>query len=450
MSSKISSQKIWIIILFSLILVSIVPFFSSNASIVLLWLVFLWTFLLAFLFPKIGIFLIIFIRPILDIFGSEDILNITGVGLNTASLFALATITYSVWIIIWKKSTKTPPLSLPWLIFLGAAFFSSFISLSLKISISEFLRLLSIFALFFIAYNTINKHNYAQFIKTVILSALIPSGFAVYQFITKTGITLPFEGIYNRIYGTFAHPNLFAYYLVLAIGLSVFILLSNKRKEMNNYFFAIPLVFFLVMLTLTYTRGAWLAIVLMFSIIGVLRFRSLLIAFLVFIIAFYIFVPVVQNRVNDLFNSSPDSSISWRKTLWKDALGYYQEKPITGFGTGLAQTLILSKRGEEMGSPDPHNDYLKIALENGILGLASYLLLIISLLITLLEHFKKNTHSAVVNISLLLLAISASLFVMSLADNILRNTALMWAYWSILGGFFAVSPATKKFRKENI
>ncbi|MDP3956606.1 MAG: O-antigen ligase family protein, partial [bacterium] len=125
--------------------------------------------------------------------------------------------------------------------------------------------------------------------------------------------------------------------------------------------------------------------------------------------------------------------------LWNDAKEYIKEKPWFGYGAGVASNLILDKRGEKFGSSDPHNDYLKIAIENGLAGLLAYVSLIVGLFINLIKKYSVATGRTQIQTLILAgLGLSIAFYVMSAVDNILRNTALMWSFWALIGAIFAV------------
>jgi O-antigen ligase len=333
---------------------------------------------------------------------------------------------------------KTLPLKIPLLLFILLTLFSIFYSAHTTMSIADWLRILSIFSLYVLSFILIkNRQNFKKIIYTIILSAIIPGSIAFYQFINQSGMTIIDEGITNRIFGTFAHPNLLAYYLTIPLALLIFLTLERKADEKLNIFTLLVSLPIFILLLLTYTRGAWIVFLLIILILGALKYKKFLIGVLLGLILLYLTVSPLQNRVNDLFKYKPGSSVQWRLTLWRDSLGYSQEKLIGGYGIGTANAIILEKRGKELGSPDPHNDYLKILIENGVLGLISYLFLIISLLTTLIVRFIKSTSASDKNLYLLFIGITLALYSMSLVDNILRNTALQWILWILLGGLFA-------------
>jgi len=401
-------------------------------------------FAIAIIKPMQGLFLLIIARPCLDVLTDKAIISTDNFSLNIASIIAVLTILFSIIILIINFSKiKTLPLKYNWIIFIIIAVVSIFFSYSAYLSLAESLRLLSILAVYALAYLLINSsQDLKSLIKVIIVSAIIPSLFALWQFYTDTGLSIPFEGIYNRIYGTFAHPNLFAYYLLLPIALSLYLFLNGNKKQINNILYFLSAIFFIIFLALTFTRGAWLSFLIILTIVGILRYRALLIATLICLALAYLLIEPLNYRINDLVANRSDSSIQWRISLWSDAKEYVKNQPLLGYGAGVASNLILDKRGEQFGSPDPHNDYLKIAIENGLVGLLVYFSLIIGLFIKLIKKYFSTDQAQLKTLILSAIGLSIAFYSMSAADNILRNTALMWSFWALIGAIFAIKNKT--------
>lgn len=433
-------DKIIILSVATVLLLFILPFLQLKAIFILLLVILYYLTIIIFLMPELGIFLLILIRPSLDIFTNESIISLNNFNLNFSSLLAIITLVLAFYVFIKKiNQVKKIPLVKSISVFLSIALLSIFFSIDKLASLTEWVRLLSIFSLYFLGFLFINSLNdLKKLLKVIILSAIIPALLAAYQYFTASGMSLPFEGIYNRIYGTFAHPNLFAYYLIIPIALLLYLFLTGDKKKVENIFLILPLLIFILLLTLTFTRGAWLALIIFIFIIGLVKYRKLLImAFLIIILSYFAIIPI-KNRVNNLI-ANPYSSITWRLGLWSDSLNFIKEKPILGQGTGTAKDYILDKRGAQFGSSDPHNDYLKIALENGALGLLAYLFLIASLLYNLIKTYFSASQLELKIFVLFLFALSITFYIMSFADNILRNTALEWVFWSLIGAGFALT-----------
>lgn len=416
-------------------------FFISNPLIVFLFFTGALLTFFILLNPFLGMLLLIIIRPTLDIFTDKSIFSIGSFSLNTASALAVLSIFFTlIMLSINFKKTSRIPLKIPISIFILITFISIFVSQNPATSAAEWLRLLSIFSIYFLGFTlTKSKDDFKKIIYAIIISTIIPGIIAFYQFFTQTGMTIIDENISNRIFGTFAHPNLLAYYLTIPIVFLIFLILNSKDKtNPSNKVYYLFLVPNLILLALTYTRGAWMVFLAVIFILGIFKFRKFLIITLLGLILAYFVFPPLNTRVNNLFEYDPYSSISWRINLWTDSLKYSQAEIISGYGLGTASEVILENRGERFGSSDPHNDYLKILLENGLLGLFSYLLIIIALLLRLLLSYKNSSDIFIKNFFLLFLGITLALYVISFADNVLRNTALQWIFWITLGGLFSI------------
>lgn len=408
----------------------------------LIFLIFVASLLVIFIFiqPLNGLLFLIILRPTLDIFTHNPIVSLGNYSLNIASLLALLVIFLSLAITFKNPARlKKVPLKFAWILFISLTFISIFYSVDSALSFAEWLRLWSIFSLYLLSFSlTDSPPKLKKLIYAIIFSVFIPGILAFYQFFSHTGMTIIDEDISNRIFGTFAHPNLLAYYLTAPLALLIFLILNKEKYQLRNLFLYLTFLFSFVLLLLTYTRGAWVVFLLTILTLGVLRYKKFLLGFLLGLILIYFLIPPLNTRVNNLFQYNPYSSIQWRLNLWKDSLKYSQERIWFGYGLGTAHKVILDKRGEKFGSADPHNDYLKILIENGIWGLLSYLLLIFSLIFNLIWSYVKSPNHINRGLWLLLLGISLSLYFMSFADNVLRNTALQWIFWILLGASFSL------------
>jgi O-antigen ligase len=85
---------------------------------------------------------------------------------------------------------------------------------------------------------------------------------------------------------------------------------------------------------------------------------------------------VSENKINKVLNEDI------RVTIWKSAWEVIKKNPVTGVGTGNASTELKNefiKKGYTEGlydSLNAHNQFLEIQLENGIIGLVVFLVLL--------------------------------------------------------------------------
>ncbi|MFA5163316.1 MAG: O-antigen ligase family protein [Patescibacteria group bacterium] len=395
---------------------------------------------LSFFAPRAGFFLFIFLRPILDFSTSYKLINFSSWSLNLASLYSLIFIIFALYLYLGGHFSFSKLGGKKVLFFWSAFIFWSLASLLWSFapssSLVELARLASFLAAFILGLGLIrNNQDLTDLIKVIIFSAFIPVAVALWQLASYSGLI---EGNQNRLFGTFAHPNMLAFFLTLIITLAVFIGLNLKKDRVEMYWYWLLALIFTITLFFTYTRGAYLVLLAIVFIVGALKFRKFLFVALAFIFLLYLSSNTISGRFNSIFQSDPYGSISWRISLWRDELSYIKREPLLGYGSGLASTVIAQNRDWRLGSNEPHNDFLRVAIDSGLIGLSLYLLLIISLLWQLKDNYFRTSAPRLKMINLFVLALGLALYALSFGDNILNDSALQWSWWALLGGLIAV------------
>ena len=391
--------------------------------------------------PKAGLLLFIFLRPTFDFLYQYRLT--TSSSFNFTSLYALLTIAFCL-LIIWENRQRLPKIKSWWawmiMLLIGAA--SLYYTISLSLTIDEFFRLTSIVLLFTSAYLLFaDTKGLTNLIRTIIFSSVIPAAIAFWQLANDTGMM---DAGQNRVFGTFAHPNMLAYFLVLPITLATFAALNLGKNRVESYGYAISSAVLVVVLAFTYTRGAYVALAIMLLIIGLVRFRAFLLVATAFGLIIYLALPQINARVNSLLAFDPYGSMGWRVSLWTDGFSYFQQKPLLGNGLGTGPMVIADNRDFSLGATEPHNDYLRIGLENGVVGVVAYLGIIFTALLDLYYGFKNQKKPRLKMLTLFAIACFISLAIMSFGDNILSDTALQWPLWALLGSIIANNFQAKK------
>ena len=384
------------------------------------------------------------LRPSLDILGQKEFsIYYTLPSFNLNSIIGGIVFIISLFFILKNlKFISSTPLFYPISAFLGLIFLSIFYSIDQTTSTREFIRLSSIFFLYFLAYKLVkNQKDWFLLLKIILISYVPPAIFAIIQLIGGFGLPDDFGG-FNRIYGTFAHPNLFAFYTFFILGLILTLILAKStflgteslKKESLKKYLQIAAIILTFLLLATYTRSALACLMIFVLIFGIFKYRKLLLSALLFFALLYFFSDIFQQRLWELISLNPYGSIIWRFRLWQDIIPISLWQPWLGYGSGTFSHLVEYYRGFQWGSLEAHNDYLKIFVENGILGLAVYLWLIIALLFNLLKKFVKSVGKEKI-MALGIFTICLTLFTAGLFDNILRTTALQWNLWILLGAW---------------
>ncbi|MBS1857054.1 MAG: O-antigen ligase family protein [Acidobacteria bacterium] len=125
----------------------------------------------------------------------------------------------------------------------------------------------------------------------------------------------------------------------------------------------------------SFSRGGYVAFLVGWVFVGVLRYRVLLVVFAVLATCWASIVPnAVRERVLMTYDPNQgelDHSAELRLELWDDALNLVRDNP--AFGSGF-NTYAYMKR--LYGYGDTHNIYLKVLVETGVAGLAIFLWLL--------------------------------------------------------------------------
>ena len=390
---------------------------------------------------------LVLLRPSLDLLSQKEFRIHSSLPYLNLNIIIGGLVFLVCLIFIFKnfKSIKSIPLFYPILCFLGLSLISIFYSIDALGSIREFIRLTSIFFLYFLAYKLIeNRKDWLLLLKIILISYILPGIFAFVQLIGGFGLPDDFGG-FNRIYGTFSCPSLFAFYTFFILGIVLSLLLSFSETKKDdivswknfNFHIWIAAAFLVLLLFATYSRSALACLFIFILFFGILKYRKLLLAGLFFFLIIYFFSDIFQQRLWELITLDPYGSMVWRFRLWQDILPVSLWQPWFGYGLDTFTNLAEFYRGFNWGSLDAHNDYLKIFVENGILGLMAYFWLIVALLLKLFKIFRKSINQEKV-LGLGILVICLSLFIASFFDNILRTTALQWNFWILLAGWIKI------------
>jgi O-antigen ligase len=395
---------------------------------------------------KWGIFLILFIRPLMDKFGEQFTINLTeNIKFNTAAVFGMLVIVLlSVFLFKNKGELKDVLLKKYWFIFLLMASASIFISIEKVSSIYEILRILSIFLFFASACIFVKTEKSPEVIlNAIIFSALIPFISATYQLITKTGLGGT-EGLESRLFGTFSHPNPFASFVVIVLAVAIYLIFQEK-DFWRKWLLGIFIVWGILILEQTYARGAWLAFLIFLTIVTLKKSPKILLGIILFSLALFFFSETAHDRIEDIYNPPADSSIRWRFAQWEKMYGVFLEKPLTGFGIGTEIIVHEKEFGFNSGNQYTHNDLLRIALETGIFGFLAYFVLLFATLVQLIILYRKEKNPLFKDFGLFVLALFIALLSFSQTNNTLRETVTQWTLWVLI----AVSLATHQLSEKN-
>ena len=198
-----------------------------------------------------------------------------------------------------------------------------------------------------------------------------------------------------RAIGLFPDPHMLAFYLGLILPIVLVSAIFNKSKKFKFILFLI-FCFLSLVLALTFSRGAYLGVLISLAVVLLLGWRYLaapdkkfLARFLLLVGVFLIiFGSPIMGRFISSFDLSEGSNLG-RLAIWQSALKIWQEQPILGVGLGNYPLAI--DFSENYRNPmTSHNLYLDILVELGIFGLLAWLVIFFGAFKNLAGRIKDN------------------------------------------------------------
>ncbi|MFH8794001.1 O-antigen ligase family protein [Streptomyces sp. NPDC017941] len=224
--------------------------------------------------------------------------------------------------------------------------------------------------------------------------ALFQGTLGVHQNLTGTGASYTGEDI--RAVGTFGPTDVMGMATVVSYGLVAALALAFRPHAPRQRAAALTCAGLLtVPLALSFSRGAWIATAAAVGVVLLLAgvryaLRTALVAAaaaVVLVAGFGMGSQLLQDRLSSItqVTDAPDQSVTDRYAMWGASVDMWRERPVTGVGLkGFPEhrdghaSLALSSGSDTAGAGSefrrqpllsPHNMYLLILSEQGLLGL---------------------------------------------------------------------------------
>ncbi|MEU8868225.1 O-antigen ligase family protein [Streptomyces umbrinus] len=224
--------------------------------------------------------------------------------------------------------------------------------------------------------------------------ALWQGAIGVHQYVTGTGASYMGEEI--RAVGTFGAADVMGMATVVSFGVVCSLGLAlGAGPGRQRTVAALCALVLLLPLALSFSRGAWIATAVtcgvQLTLAGMRRavkvFAAVAAASVVLVGGLGVGTAMLQERISSITQvaDAPDQSVTDRYTMWAAAVDMWRDQPLTGIGLkgfpdhrdGNA-SLALSSGSDTEGAGagfkrqpllSPHNMYLLILSEQGLLGL---------------------------------------------------------------------------------
>lgn len=265
-----------------------------------------------------------------------------------------------------------------------------------------------------------------------------------------------------------AYGAILSFFIPVVFGF----LFDKGYLKSTKFFIGLSLVILLTGLILSYSRAAWLSllIAIVFALILIFRIkvRWLLLGVLAIVALFFvykseIFWKLEKNKqdsstniaehVQSISNISTDASNLERINRWNSAFRLFKEHPFWGIGPGTYQFLyapyqhsnektIISTNAGDRGNA--HSEYIGPLTEQGVVGLISILSVFISILYTGIKVYKRSKDKNVKLLSLVFLSGMITYMIHGFLNNFLDTDKASVPFW----GFAAVIVALDLYHRN--
>ena len=302
--------------------------------------------------------------------------------------------------------------------------------------------------------------------RTYVWVYVIPFLFVIIYVITK----LSTYGLTNQQASNFVVDPFFndhtSYGAILAMLIPVLIglfIIYRKIRKGLKFLFLLLLIIYFAGLVLSYTRAAWLSLILTFGIFIIIKLRikwQFILAGLIILLGLFfslktdVLMKIEENKqassgkftehLQSMSNVRNDESNLERLNRWSCAIRMFKERPVFGWGAGTymfqygsfqssSETTSISTNAGVKGNA--HSEYLGPLSEQGIFGLLSILsIIIISIWTGLKVYFKSRDRNLRIFILSVLLGL-CTYYLHGLMNNFLdtdKASALFWGFSAML------------------
>lgn len=318
-------------------------------------------------------------------------------------------------------------------------------------SLREWVRLFSWLMVYLLVMQLKGRIHPETLINMLFWALVIPLAIALLQMFVP-GILppqfAPLSGIGDalsegsRIRGSIGHPNSFATFLLLFIGLTTWKITITKVRWPWLLLLGL-LAFFYVSTKALFSLMMLAVFILVFisprlnvlKIIGAVFFLSL-------VVILFASTEFGQQRLESigqtpllnpdidvwraiLLSYSDNNSFNWRIAQWHELLEAWKQYPLLGYGLGV--TIHIASNGLYA-----HNDYVRALTEGGIIGLVSFIGFFAVQIGRIVELMKRSLSNKPQNsLCLILLALILTMPVGMITENIWSHTMLFF-YWFTL------------------
>ncbi len=398
---------------------------------------------------------LLIVRSSLDIFSAQQLPAVLALGIDALTLL------YSTVLLLTGRTVRTDGF---WWFFAGWVMLQGMwlilcalggLGLSPSVlpdSIREWIRLFSWLMIYLLVMQLKDRIPPEKIISLLFISLIAPIIAALMQAFLPVSMLPPLlihhtDGLVltlhteSRVQGTLGHPSTFAHYLLLFVGLTWWQLRQVQRRW--PWLLLLCLLAFVYASTRSLLSIAMLGVFILVLIAPRLNLPNVIGALLLLVVVLSLFgstdfgrerfsqiadTPLFNSKIDIsraiLLSRSDGNSFNWRLAQWNSLLQAWKNFPILGYGLSTAMYL----------SPwhlVAHNDYVRALVEEGIVGLVTFLAFLGAQGVRLIQLMRHARGSAQRDLCLTLLAVLLGMAVGMLSDNVWISTTLYFYWWTV-------------------
>jgi O-antigen ligase len=334
----------------------------------------------------------------------------------------------------WREVRRAPSIW-PFIALTAVAAVSLVHAPDFGLGVSEVVRLAQIGVLYCLVYTICRTRLDVQ----VVLGALFISvlgviGMAIWQTFSGGRAGLG-QFQFDRATGGFTGPDELGIILGVLLCAAIPLLLGGRLRWWGALLAWTCVAG--VALVGSYTRTGWITLIVGLIVIGIIRYRTLLLIVPLVMGALVLAVPSTVHRFNDLSQeqTAQDSGNTFvsRVGLWRQNLPKLNQDPLIGHGWGSIE--VTAGRLT-------HSDYVRTAVETGLLGFGAFVALLLSGFVGAVKAWRRTLRyrprGMLTAVSVGGVGVSVVYMLASGDSNLITKPVVAGAVWVVIGLAHAV------------
>lgn len=237
--------------------------------------------------------------------------------------------------------------------------------------------------------------------RIMVLIAFAIALHGIWQFVV--GVEIPREwtdraetAVRTRVFSIFSNPNIMAAYMILFAPMAIGMAYASEKPAQKVFYWFCGICMCVGCL-FTMSRAAWMALAVAAVLFSLIVDRKLFALMLAAMVA-ACFLPFVRSRIGYLFTPefAESNARAGRGKRWETGMGYLEEyhKWTFGLGYGIYGGAVAAQNPVNPNFEYMYVDnyYVKILVENGIVGLSAFLSTMAALLYNGLRSCAKSPY----------------------------------------------------------